>query len=396
MSRAKRKIALVANQNEIFFRLRMPWIKLLQQNGYEVFAVVPSGDWDEQIKSSGATLVDWRLSRSGRNLFSEARSIWGLSRIFRRLNVDIVQNFHTKPNVYAPIAARLAGVPICVSTVTGLGYTFVERSGYGKKIAQTVNLKLLSIANRMATEVMFQNPDDLDLLRTNGAIQDNKGAFYPGGSGIDVDDYNPNIRDSEQSKNIREELGISHDAFVALFVGRLQLDKGLVEFIEAAKLIREKRSDIAMVMVGAPDPGNKRSISEEQFNQWKNEGHAILTGRREDVPALMAAANTVVTPTFYREGLPRTLLEAAATGLPLIGTDMPGVREAIDDGKNGILIPTKDPVSLADAIVRLADDTQLASTMGDASLERAKNEFDHRKVVGKYLELYDSLLGSPG
>jgi len=111
---------------------------------------------------------------------------------------------------------------------------------------------------------------------------------------------------------------------------------------------------------------------------------------------LMAAANTVVTPTFYREGLPRTLLEAAATGLPLIGTDMPGVREAIDDGKNGILIPTKDPVSLAGAIVRLADDTQLASTMGDASLERAKNEFDHRKVVGKYLELYDSLLGSPG
>lgn len=396
MSRAKRKIALVANQNEIFFRLRMPWIKLLQQNGYEVFAVVPSGGWDEQIKSSGATLVDWRLSRSGRNLFSEARSIWGLSRIFRRLNVDIVQNFHTKPNVYAPIAARLAGVPICVSTVTGLGYTFVERSGYGKKIAQTVNLKLLSIANRMATEVMFQNPDDLDLLRTNGAIQDNKGAFYPGGSGIDVDDYNPNIRDSEQSKNIREELGISHDAFVALFVGRLQLDKGLVEFIEAAKLIREKRSDIAMVMVGAPDPGNKRSISGEQFNQWKNEGHAILTGRREDVPVLMAAANTVVTPTFYREGLPRTLLEAAATGLPLIGTDMPGVREAIEDGKNGILIPTKDPVSLAGAIVRLADDTHLASTMGDASLERAKNEFDHRKVVGKYLELYDSLLGSPG
>jgi len=396
MSRAKRKIALVANQNEIFFRLRMPWIKLLQQNGYEVFAVVPSGDWDEQIKSSGATLVDWRLSRSGRNLFSEARSIWGLSRIFRRLNVDIVQNFHTKPNVYAPIAARLAGVPICVSTVTGLGYTFVERSGYGKKIAQTVNLKLLSIANRMATEVMFQNPDDLDLLRTNGAIQDNKGAFYPGGSGIDVDDYNPNIRDSEQSKNIREELGISHDAFVALFVGRLQLDKGLVEFIEAAKLIREKRSDIAMVMVGAPDPGNKRSISDEQFNQWKNEGHAILTGRREDVPVLMSAANTVVTPTFYREGLPRTLLEAAATGLPLIGTDMPGVREAIEDGKNGILIPTKDPVSLAGAIVRLADDTHLASTMGDASLERAKNEFDHRKVVGKYLELYDSLLGSPG
>jgi len=396
MSDAKRKIALVANQNEIFFRLRIPWIKLLQRNGYEVFAVVPSGVWDEQIKASGATLVDWRLNRSGRNFLSEARSVYELSRIFKRINVDIVQNFHTKPNVYAPIAARIAGVPVCVSTVTGLGYTFVERPGLGNKLAQTINLKLLSIANRMATEVMFQNPDDLDLLRSNGAIQDKKGTFYPGGSGIDVDDYSPNTRDSEQSRNIREELGISHDAFVALFVGRLQLDKGLVEFIEAAKLIREKRSDIAMVMVGAPDPGNKRSISEEQFNQWKNEGHAILTGRRDDVPALMAAANTVVTPTFYREGLPRTLLEAAATGLPLIGTDMPGVREAIDDGKNGILIPIKDPNSLVDAIVRLADDPELATRMGAASLERAKNEFDHLKVVGKYLELYDSLLGSAG
>ena len=388
-------IALVVNQNEIFYRLRMPWIRLLRENGYEVFAVVASGAWNELIEAGGASYVEWKLSRSGRNPFAEVGSVIGLTRILRRIRPDIVQNFHTKPNIYAPIAARLAGVPLTVSTVTGLGYTFVDRTGPGSRIARRLNLGMYRFANRFAAEVAFQNPDDMELLRVRGGLAQNKGRLVPGGSGVDLTEYRPNSRKSAESLELRRSLGIPADAFVALFVGRLQLDKGLVEFVEAACTLKANRQDIVFVMVGAPDPGNKRSVPESVLAEWKDRNEVVFTGRREDVPDLMAMANTVTTPTFYREGLPRTLLEAAATGLPLIGTDMPGVREAINDGVNGILIPTHDSDALADAVEELADNPEKSERYGNASLERAKNEFDHQRVVGEYLKMYEELWNRP-
>ena len=384
-------IALVVNQNEIFYRLRMPWIRLLRENGYEVFAVVASGAWNDRIEAGGASYVEWKLSRSGRNPFAEIGSIIGLTRILRRIRPDIVQNFHTKPNIYAPIAARLAGVPLTVSTVTGLGYTFVERAGLGGGIARRMNLGMYRFANRFAAEVAFQNPDDMELLRARGGLAQNKGRLVPGGSGVDLTEYRPNSRKSAESLELRRSLGIPTDAFVALFVGRLQLDKGLAEFVEAARQLKAKRQDIVFVMVGAPDPGNKRSVPESVLAEWKDRNDLVFTGRREDVPDLMAMANTVTTPTFYREGLPRTLLEAAATGLPLIGTDMPGVREAIANDINGILIPTRDSRALENAVEELADDPSKAQRYGEASLSRAINEYDHRRVVGEYMKMYEEL-----
>jgi glycosyltransferase involved in cell wall biosynthesis len=369
----------------------MPWIRLLREHGYKVYAVVASGDWNEKIEQGGAEYVEWKLSRSGRNPLTEAGSVIGLARILRRIKPDIVQNFHTKPNIYAPIAAKLAGVPLTVSTVTGLGYTFVDRSGLGSKIGQQLNVRMYSLANRMASEIAFQNPDDMELLRTRGGLSSSKGRLIAGGSGVDVSEYGPGTRGSAEALELRKSLGIPSDAFVAMFVGRLQLDKGLVEFVEAARLLQKKRADVVFVMVGASDPGNKRSVTESTLSRWKSEGDVIFTGRREDVPKLMAMANTITTPTFYREGLPRTLLEAAATGLPLIGTDMPGVREAIADGVNGILIPTRDAGALANAVEELADDALKAQRYGDVSLDRAKNEFDYRRVVGEYLKMYEEL-----
>ena len=369
----------------------MPWIRLLRENGYEVFAVVASGAWNDLIEAGGATYLEWKLSRSGRNPFAEVGSIIGLARILRRIRPDIVQNFHTKPNIYAPIAARMAGVPVTVSTVTGLGYTFVDRPGPGARFARRLNLGMYRFSNRLADEVAFQNPDDMDLLKVNGGLARNKGRLIAGGSGVDVTEYHPGTRESAESMELRRSLGIPGNAFVALFVGRLQLDKGLVEFVEAARMLKQTRQDIVFVMVGAPDPGNRRSLPESTLAQWKAEGDVMFTGRREDVPELMAMANTLATPTFYREGLPRTLLEAAATGLPLIGTDMPGVREAITHGLNGMLIPAHDPDALARAIVELADNPGMCEKYGNASLERAKNEFDHRQVVGEYLKMYEEL-----
>jgi len=384
-------IALVVNQNEIFYRLRMPWIRLLCENGYHVYAVVASGAWNDRIEAGGATFVEWKLSRSGRNPFAEVGSILGLTRILCRIKPDIVQNFHTKPNIYAPLAAKLARVPITVSTVTGLGYTFVERPGPEGRLAKRLSLGMYSFSNRLANQVAFQNPDDMELLKTRGGLPKSKGQFITGGSGVDITEYHPGTRNTPEAQELRRSLGISSDAFVTMFVGRLQLDKGLVEFVEAARMLKKKRSDIVFVMVGAPDPGNKRSIPELMLEQWKSEGAGVFTGRREDVPELMAMANTITTPTFYREGLPRTLLEAAASGLPLIGTDMPGVREAITNGVNGILIQPRNAEALAQAVEELADNPEISEQYGKASLDRAMNEFDHRRVVGEYMKMYEQL-----
>ena len=369
----------------------MPWIRLLCENGYHVYAVVASGAWNDRIEAGGATFVEWKLSRSGRNPFAEVGSILGLTRILHRIKPDIVQNFHTKPNIYAPVAAKLARVPITVSTVTGLGYTFVERPGLGGRLAKRLSIGMYSFSNRLANQVAFQNPDDMELLKTRGGLPKNKGQFITGGSGVDIGEYHPGTRNTPESQELRRSLGIPENVFVAMFVGRLQLDKGLVEFIEAARILKKKRNDIVFVMVGAPDPGNKRSIPELMLEQWKSEGTVVYTGRREDVPELMAMANTITTPTFYREGLPRTLLEAAATGLPLIGTDMPGVREAITNGVNGILIQPRNSEALANAVEELADDPDKSERYGNASLDRAKNEFDHRRVVGEYMKMYEQL-----
>jgi len=369
----------------------MPWVRLLREHGYKVYAVVPSGLWNEKIEDGGAEIVEWKLTRSGRNPFLEFASIVGLTRILRRIKPDVIQNFHTKPNIYAPIAAHLARVPVSVSTVTGLGYTFVKRTGFESKIATQLNLQMYSFANRFVDQIAFQNPDDMKLLRNRAGLPDSKGKFIPGGSGVDVNEYTPESRKSRESLEIRNSLGISAAKFVVMFVGRLQLDKGLVEFVKAARLLKKKRDDIVFVMVGAPDPGNKRSVSESRLARWKSEGDVVFTGRSEDVPKLMAMANTVTTPSFYKEGMPRTLLEAAATGLPLIGTDIPGVREAIIDGVNGILIPIQDPLALATAVEEIADDRSKAERYGLASLERAINEFDHRRVVGEYMKMYEEL-----
>ena len=384
-------IALIANQNEILYRLRMPWIRKLREEGYKVYAVAPSGKWSQLITNGGAEFIEWKLSRSGLNPISEFRSILDLTKILRRIKPDIVQNFHTKPNIYAPIAAKLSRTPLSISTVTGLGYTFVERPGIRARINKYLNLRMYALSNRLTKEVTFQNRDDMELLRAAKGLPRGKGCFIPGGSGVDISEYKPGTIKSQPAQELRKSLGISPQSFVVMFVGRLQLDKGLIEFVNAARILKNRRGEITFVMVGAPDPGNKRSLTKSMLKQWQSEGNVIFTGRREDVPDLMAIANAVAAPTFYREGLPRTLLEASASGLPLIGTDMPGVREVIKHGVNGILIPAKNSTALVNAITELVDDREKAQKYGKASLNRAVIEFDYKKVVGAYIKKYNDL-----
>tara|TARA_Y100001970_G_scaffold28522_2_gene34972 strand:- start:2101 stop:3297 length:1197 start_codon:yes stop_codon:yes gene_type:complete len=393
MSKSKKKIVLIANQNEIFYRLRMPWVKFLIKNNYEVFAVTPKGKWTKKIESYGATHISWEINRSSLNPFGAILSIFSLYKILRNIKPDIVQNFHTKPNIIAPIAGKLARVKINVSTITGLGYAFVDRNNIKGKVIQYVATKSYKFANKISDKVFFQNQDDLNLLTIKKAIDPKKAIFIEGGSGVDLNDYFPNNKSQNKLnyKSFRKELGIPEKNFVSIFVGRLQYDKGIKEFIEAGKKLNSKKN-LSFIVVGELDHGNKKSIEKSKLNEWKKEKNIIFTGRREDVPRLLSISDVFVSPSYYREGVPRTLLEASATGLPLIGTNMPGIRDVVINNKNGLIIDIKNKDDISNAILNLSKNKKKCEDFGNMSLKFAKKKYDYKIVLNEYNKFYNSLI----
>jgi len=393
MSKSKKKIVLIANQNEIFFRLRMPWVKFLIKNNFEVFAVTPKGEWTKSIESYGAKHIAWEINRSSLNPFGAILSILSLYKILKTIKPDITQNFHTKPNILAPIAGKLAGVKINVSTITGLGYAFVDRNNINGKFIEYIATKLYKFANRISDKIFFQNLDDFNVLNIKKAINPKKAIFIEGGSGIDLNDYFPNYKKLNRLsyESFRKELGIPEKNFVSIFVGRLQYDKGIEEFIEAAKNLKNK-NNLSFIVVGSLDQGNKRSVDELKLKEWEKEKNIIFTGKREDVPKLLAIADVFVSPSYYREGVPRTLLEASATGLPLIGTNMPGIKDVVINNKNGITINIKNKNDISNAILKLSENKKMCEDFGLKSLEFAKKKYDYKIVVNEYIKFYNSLI----
>ena len=316
-----------------------------------------------------------------------------LYKILKSIKPDITQNFHTKPNILAPIAGKLAGVKINVSTVTGLGYAFVDRNNINGKFIEYMATKLYKFSNRISDKVFFQNLDDFNILNIKKAIDPKKAIFIEGGSGVDLNDYFPNYKKLNRLnyESFRKELGIPEKNFVSIFVGRLQYDKGIEEFIEAAKNLKNK-NNLSFIVVGSLDQGNKRSVDDLKLKEWEKEKNIIFTGKREDVPKLLSIADVFVSPSYYREGVPRTLLEASATGLPLIGTNMPGIKDVVLNNKNGITIDIKNKNDISNAILKLSKNKKTCEDFGLKSLEFAKKKYDYKIVVNEYIKFYNSLI----
>ena len=250
---------------------------------------------------------------------------------------------------------------------------------------------LYRLSGALSSKVTFQNTDDIEVLRTGHAIVSRKTQFIPGGSGVELDVFNSDAFSDHQKRELRASYGIDPEAPVVLMVGRLLLDKGVREFAEAARLVKSTRPEVTFVLVGPRDIGNRRVVPQELLDEFSGDGTLLYMGQREDVPALMAISDIVTAPSYYREGVPRILLEAAAMAKGLIATDMPGLRDVVSNGENGILIPPRDAGSLARAVMELVTDEDLRSRYGLASLARARKEFDSRKVVDVYVDLYQSL-----
>ena len=312
--------------------------------------------------------VEWAeipIDRSGTNPASDSRVMLKFLRIFWRHRPKAILSFTIKPNIYGSIAARIAGIP-CVPNITGLGTVFVR----GGPLMNVVSW-MYRFALSRAPVVFFQNADDRDLFISRRLVRANQARLLPG-SGVDLRRF--------------AAAPLPPGPAVFLLVARLLSDKGIREFAEAARTLRSQGLDFRSQILGPIDVGNPTAIRREEIERWVADGVVEYLGETDDVRPFMQKATAIVLPSYYKEGVPRSLLEGAAMGRPLISTTTAGCRDAVDHGSNGLLCAPRDPVALAQAMDQLIsfDADQLAA-MGAASRELAEQRFDEQLVINEYL-----------
>ena len=374
------KVLLVANTGWYLRNFRAGLIRGLQRVGAEVVAACPYDSHVEWLKDCGVRHHTWRLSRSGMNPLVELAAIQSLCRIYRQERPSFVHHFTVKPILYGTAAARLSGVQRVVNSVTGLGHVFLSDRLAARLVRPFIRRWYAGALSARGGRAVFQNRDDLMLL-AESCPELAASAILTRGSGVDLERFHPAATDRQNGNGQK----------CALFVGRLLHEKGIREFVEASRLSRQRWTDSRFLVCGSPDPGNPSSVAADTLEQWKREGTVEFLGHVDRIEQHIAQADVVVLPS-YREGTPRVLLEAAAMAKAIVATDVPGCREVVGHGENGLLVPPRDPVSLADAIEELFVDDSLRADFGRAGRRRMKERFDERFVVKQTMRVYDELL----
>lgn len=352
------------------------WLPLIQgagNAGFEVIVVTRVKKHADMIIQQGAKLVPFEISRRGSNIFHELNTIFQLFKIYRKERPDIVHHVAMKPMLYGSLVAHLVRIPHTVNWVAGMGWLFTSNQWKAKTLS-TVVRKILGALLRQ-TVVIVENKDDHAIVADAGvASQD---IHLVRGAGVDTRLYCPSP----------EPDGIP----VIVLPARMLWDKGVAEFVEAARQLQQRGVHARFVLVGEPDPENPASVSESQLLDWQKGGCVEWWGRREDMPDVLAQSHIVCLPS-YREGLPKSLLEAASCGRPIVTTDVPGCREIVCDGDNGLLVEVRNPVALADALEKLLFDAELRQRMGQRGRERVLNEFSQEQIVAHVLTIYRETL----
>lgn len=371
-----KKILFVVNSPEFFLSHRLPIALAARDAGYEVHVATADGDAVREIRSLDLIHHTVAIARSGQNPLAELGSIIGLYRLFRELRPDVVHLITIKPVLYGGIAARFAGIPAVVAAVSGLGTVFVAQSAAARaRRALVSGLYRLAFSQRRLA-VIFQNPDDRDGLLEIGALRKDQVRMIRG-SGVDLANYSC-VPEPESTP-------------VVVMAARLLRDKGVYEFVEAARLLKSRGVKVVIRLIGAPDPGNPTSVAQAELDGWAAEGVVELPGYRSDIAQQYAAANIVCLPS-YREGLPKGLVEAAACGRAVVTTDVPGCRDAIEPDVTGVLVPVKSAPSLADALQALIEEPERRMRMGKAGRELAERVFSIDRIVEQHLAIYKELL----
>ena len=373
MGAAPRRVVVAANSSWNIVNFRIGLIRALERAGYEPVVVAPPDAAAEpRMAELQAQRVAVGIDRSGLNPLADLRLLGNYRRILKRLRPAAFLGFTVKPNIYGCIAARSLGIP-AFANISGLGTAFI-RPG---PLRAFVTL-LYRVGLSRASVVFFQNPDDRELFIERRMVRADQARLLPG-SGVDLDSFMPSPQPPGPA--------------TFLLIARLLGDKGVREFAAAARALRAQIPDARFQLLGPIDEGNRTAIARAELDGWIAQGLVDYLGETDDVRPYVAAASAVVLPS-YREGLPRTLLEAAAMARPLIATDVPGCREVVEDGVNGFLCEVRDSTSLANAMKKLAElSPSQRLAMGEAGRRKVQDKFSETVVIRAYLNALDTLAG---
>lgn len=370
------KVVLFANTAWFMYNFNRPLAHALVALGHDVVLLTPPDQHAVRLREHGFRWVAAPMERRSLNPLREFRLIIWLIRFLKRERVDLIHCFTLKCAVYGSLAARLVRVPARINLIAGMGYVFTSTDFRAKALRPLVRCLIRSALTGSNSRLILLNADDAHLFIRDRLAAHTILRLIPG-AGVDCTRFVPGLR--AHSRPLR-----------VLLPGRLLWDKGIAEFVEAARQIHAKNTNVQFLIAGGPDPGNPASIPESILRQWMDDGLIEWLGHVDDMPATLMCVDIVVLPS-YREGLPTCLTEAASCGLPLVATDVPGCRDVVLDGVNGYLVPVRNASALADAILRLVESPELRQRLGRASRIRALSEFDQNIVLDRTMAVYREL-----
>ncbi|MFP5264501.1 MAG: glycosyltransferase family 4 protein [Blastocatellia bacterium] len=369
------KIILFANTDWYLYNFRLALAKAIVAQGHELVLLSPPGKYTERLKQAGFRWIPLPLERRRLNPLAELVTILRIAQVYHKERPDLVHHFTVKCVLYGSIAARLVRVKAVVNALAGLGHIFSD-DGFRAKALRRVVKSVCKLALR-PSQVIFQNPDDHRAFLKLGLVHEETSHLIRG-SGVDVERFKP--RATEPAGGGR----------YVLLASRLLWAKGVSEYVEAARLVRQWLPETVFLLAGETDPGNPSAIPQSVIDNWR--GDVEVLGHCEDMRALIENVDLVALPTYYGEGVPRILIEAAATGKPLVATDMPGCREIVRHGVNGSLVPPHDGEQLARAIRDILVDDERREEMGRRSRHLACSDFSEDQVISKTFQVYQKSL----
>ncbi|MPW17421.1 glycosyltransferase [Paraburkholderia sp. CNPSo 3157] len=375
------KVVLFANTDWYLYNFRASLAWRLRNDGFEVILLSPDGEYGPKLREQGFRWHAVPMKRRSLNPLREAALVMWLARFLHREQVSVIHGFTIKCAAYGSLAGRLAGVSARVSAVAGMGYVFTSSDMTARALRPVVRAVLRLALNGRGSALILQNPDDVALFEATGIV-DPCSIRLIKGSGVNLSRFT--LR-AEPEQRAGRPLRV-------LLAARLLWDKGIAEYVDAARALKQEGRTLRCQLAGLPDDGNPAAVERKQLEAWVNEGLIEWLGHVIDMPRLLSETDVMVLPS-YREGLPKALIEAAACGVALVTTDAPGCREVVSKtGDDGISVPVRDSRALAQAIRLLDGDRVLCRKLGLAAREKALVQFDEQIIIDKTLAVYRELM----
>lgn len=388
------KVVMVESEDFAFWNLRRYLITALMEQGIELILVTPDGPYVPMLIGLGLKHVRVSIRRCISPL-SDIKLFFDLYRVFRSEKPDVVHNMTSKPNTYGSLAAWAAGVPRIAALVCGAGAGFGDGSGWKQKVVRLAVSRLYGLAGKISDRLWFLNPDDLAMFVDMGLTRLDK-TLLTRGEGVNLDYFSLDAVDPLAVNNLRRELNIAPSMKVVIMVSRMIWSKGVREFSEAAEALSRAGISAKFLLIGPIDTDSAEGVP-RNYLESKDSPYFAYLGFRSDVRELMALADIVTLPSYYREGVPLVLLQALAMGRPIVTTDNVGCRETVEEGGNGFVVPVRNPRAFAGAVRKLLEDDKLRESFGRCSRWKAEEEFNQSVVTDRVMsELYGIRTGESG